>query len=268
MVDVEKPFPLAAGGFADTGLVGLGGRQRWRRARVLAIAQAACQACQRQRSQHIQAQPPLRTHWGERPSGIATANFTRALYMRRWKKVQDRVELPGFAGLPGRKPSVAVQSTSTRLALGSMLLCLQPSLAGAARRLRGMPWLRQGRDLKDELAQLVEAILPVAFLIPVALGLNDDLVFGSHAIAVQRAKPRLDVLRHAGIRRERPAQHRLAGDFVHILAAGTARARKGEVQLFGRNLNVVVDVKHGEAIIRWAQGLPSLGFPPKYAKPA
>ena len=74
-----------------------------------------------------------------------------------------------------------------------------------------------------QLAQLVEAVLPVSFLISVTLGREHQFPQRGQAVMLLSKQSRLHVLRKAWASCCVPAKHCLGGDLIHIL---TARARR------------------------------------------
>jgi hypothetical protein len=108
--------------------------------------------------------------------------------------------------------------------------------------------------LLKQLAQLVEAILPVSFLISVSLGREHQFPQRGQAVMLLNEETRLDILRQALASCWVPAKDCLRGNLIHILTARTAGADEAPGKLGRRNANKIVDLKHCFSLLSLGHG--------------
>src|SRR5207244_6458711 len=125
---------------------------------------------------------------------------------------------------------------------GAEAFCLLAAFVGAARRLGRPPYGRPRRRQSHQFAQLVETILPIAFLIAETLRGEDQVSFAGDAPMLLHKQPLLDVGGQARASYDVPTKHRLGGDLVDVLSPRPAAADEAPLELVVGDGEPVIDV--------------------------
>jgi len=133
----------------------------------------------------------------------------------------------------------------TRLDRGPPAFFLKPGCPGATRWLGWLPPPGRRRRSPNEVAEFIEAILPVPFLIPKALGIQQQVPCGGDPPPLLHTKSGFDVGRQARAAGHVPAQYGLGSNLVDILPARTTGTNKGPFQFAMGDTDFISNFQHG-----------------------
>ena len=129
--------------------------------------------------------------------------------------------------------------------VGLFFLSLKSSLLSASRRLCGPPLDGGSNNRPNHLAQPIQAVGDVSGLVAIPLTVQNQHSIFADAIGIFAEES----LSNAGRKRfcyfDIPVHNGLGIHFVHVLTTGASASREREFEFGVRNLDVVVNVKHG-----------------------
>ncbi len=103
---------------------------------------------------------------------------------------------------------------------------LQPAAFAAQRRLGGLAAFGRILDLTQHIDQFLAAVLDVADLVSMAIAADDEFALDVDAVSEPLQESLLPLAAQQRLIANLPAQGRFGIDFVDVLAAWTAAARK------------------------------------------